>query len=42
MKLLEASDLAGLHLSNRVVMAPMTRSRAGDGNAHGELAATLG
>lgn len=29
-KLLEAFDLHGLHLDNRVVLAPMTRARAGE------------
>jgi N-ethylmaleimide reductase len=33
-------DLGPLHLPNRVVMAPMTRNRAGPGNAPTELNAT--
>jgi len=38
--LLSAFELGPLHLPNRVVMAPMTRNRAGPGNAPGELNAT--
>lgn len=38
--LLEPYDLSDLHLSNRVVMAPMTRSRAGEGNVPTSLMAT--
>lgn len=37
--LLESYDLAGLNLSNRLVMAPMTRSRAGEGNTPTDLMA---
>lgn len=40
MKLFETTQLAGLELSNRVVMAPMTRSRAVVANAPGDLEAT--
>lgn len=40
MKLLQPAQLASLGLSNRIVMAPMTRSRADHENAHGLLAAT--
>lgn len=40
MKLLEPIDLAGLALSNRIVMAPMTRSRAHDRGRVGALQAT--
>ena len=36
----EPYDLAGLRLPNRVIMAPMTRSRAGEGNVATELVAT--
>lgn len=36
-KLFEPYTLAGLRLPNRIVMAPMTRSRVGDGNQLGEL-----
>lgn len=35
--LLESYNLGGLELSNRVIMAPMTRSRAGEGNVPHEL-----
>lgn len=35
--LLEQYDLSGTELSNRVIMAPMTRSRAGEGNVPTEL-----
>ncbi|WP_073061788.1 alkene reductase [Fodinibius roseus] len=38
--LLESYNLSGLDLSNRVVMAPMTRSRAGEGNVPTDLMAT--
>ncbi|TCU38129.1 alkene reductase [Rhizobium azibense] len=37
--LLEPYDLGALKLSNRIVMAPLTRNRAGPGLAPGELAA---
>lgn len=37
--LLESYNLFGLHLSNRVIMAPMTRSRAGEGNVVTDLTA---
>lgn len=37
--LLESYNLSGLKLSNRVIMAPMTRSRAGKGNAATDLMA---
>ncbi len=30
MKLFEAADLGALHLRNRIVMAPLTRTRAGE------------
>jgi N-ethylmaleimide reductase len=33
-------DLGGLHLANRLVMAPMTRSRAVEGNVPNPMAAT--
>ena len=39
MKLFDAFDLAGLELRNRVVMAPMTRSRAAPGGCPGPLQA---
>ena len=32
MKLLESTSLKGLTLKNRMVMAPLTRNRAGEGN----------
>lgn len=35
--LLEKYDLAGTQLENRIIMAPMTRNRAGEGNAPTEL-----
>jgi len=35
--LLESYNLSGLELPNRVVMAPMTRNRAGDGNVPTEM-----
>ena len=35
--LLESYSLGDIELSNRVIMAPMTRSRAGDGNTPTEL-----
>ena len=38
--LLKSYKLADLGLPNRVVMAPLTRSRAGDGNVPTELNAT--
>jgi N-ethylmaleimide reductase len=38
--LFDSTVLAGIPLQNRVVMAPMTRSRAEAGNAPGELVAT--
>jgi len=38
--LMSAYDLAGVSLANRVVMAPMTRSRAGANCAPGDLHAT--
>ena len=37
MKLLQPAELAGLKLNNRVVMAPMTRSRAVDANTPNRL-----
>lgn len=37
--LLESYNLSGLTLSNRVIMAPMTRSRAGEGNVVADLTA---
>ncbi|MCE9576143.1 MAG: alkene reductase [Deltaproteobacteria bacterium] len=40
MKLLESLDLGGLVLPNRIVMAPMTRSRAHDHGKVGPLQAT--
>ncbi|MDP2311006.1 MAG: alkene reductase [Pseudomonadota bacterium] len=38
--LFTSHDLAGLALQNRIALAPMTRSRAGEGNVPTELAAT--
>lgn len=40
MKLFEPTELAGLPLANRVVMAPMTRSRAVENNTPNALMAT--
>jgi len=39
-KLFESYQLGGLKLANRIVMAPLTRSRANADGVHGELAAT--
>ncbi|HUH79597.1 MAG TPA: alkene reductase [Methanoregula sp.] len=40
MILLSPYEMAGLRLKNRLVMAPMTRSRAAEGNVPGPLSAT--
>ncbi len=37
--LLKSYNLSGIELLNRVVMAPMTRSRAGEGNVPTDLMA---